>query len=40
VNTDRLKNKETTDSILKSFDEINNELGEGFLESAYENGFT
>jgi len=37
MNTDRLKHKETTDIILKSFYEVYNELGDGFLESVYEN---
>jgi len=37
MNTDRLKYKKITDSILKSFYEVYNELGDGFLESVYEN---
>ena len=37
MDTDRLKHKETTDIILKSFYEVYNELGDGFLESVYEN---
>ena len=37
MNPDRLKHKETTDIILKSFYEVYNELGDGFLESVYEN---
>ena len=37
MNTDRLKYKETTDIILKGFYEVYNELGDGFLESVYEN---
>jgi len=37
MNTDRLKHKETTDIILKSFYEAYNELGDGFLESVYKN---
>ena len=37
MNTDRLKHKEITDVILKSFYEVYNELGNGFLESVYEN---
>ncbi len=37
MNTDRFKHKETTDIILKSFYEVYNELGDGFLESVYEN---
>ena len=32
-----LKYKEITDVILKSFYEVYNELGDGFLESVYEN---
>ncbi len=32
-----LKYKEITDKILKGFYEIYNELGDGFLESVYEN---
>jgi len=37
MNTDKLKHKEITDSILGSFYEVYNELGDGFLESVYEN---
>ncbi|MEK6528801.1 MAG: GxxExxY protein, partial [Nitrospirota bacterium] len=37
MNTDRLKYKDITDGILRSFYEVYNELGEGFLESVYEN---
>jgi GxxExxY protein len=37
MNTDRFKHKETTNIILKSFYEVYNELGDGFLESVYEN---
>ena len=37
MNTDKLKHKEITDTILKSFYEVYNELGNGFLESVYEN---
>jgi len=37
INTDRFKHKETTNIILKSFYEVYNELGDGFLESVYEN---
>jgi GxxExxY protein len=37
MNTDRIKYKEITDIILKSFYEVYNELGDGFLESVYEN---
>ncbi|MBI4699467.1 MAG: GxxExxY protein [Nitrospirae bacterium] len=37
MNTDRLKHKDITDVVLKGFYEIYNELGEGFLESVYEN---
>ncbi len=35
--TDMLKHKEITDIILKGFYEVYNELGNGFLESVYEN---
>ncbi|MCP4366861.1 MAG: GxxExxY protein [Deltaproteobacteria bacterium] len=35
--TDMLKHKEITDIILKGFYEAYNELGNGFLESVYEN---
>ncbi len=34
-----LKYKEITDKILKGFYEVYNELGDGFLESVYENAF-
>ena len=37
MNADRLKYKEITDIILRSFYETYNELGDGFLESVYEN---
>ena len=37
MNTDRFKYKDITDIILKSFYEVYNELGDGFLESIYEN---
>ena len=37
MNADRFKHKEITDIILKSFYEVYNELGDGFLESVYEN---
>ena len=37
MNADRFKYKEITDIILKSFYEAYNELGDGFLESVYEN---
>jgi len=37
MNADRLKYKEITDIILKSFYEVYNELGDGFLESVYGN---
>ncbi len=36
METDKLKYKEITDIILKSFYEVYNELGGGFLESVYE----
>lgn len=32
-----LKHKEITDKIIKGFYEVYNKLGEGFLESVYEN---
>jgi len=37
MNTDVFKHKETTDIIFKRFYEVYNELGDGFLESVYEN---
>lgn len=37
MNTDNFKYKEITEIILKSFYEVYNELGDGFLESVYEN---
>ena len=37
MNTDRFKYKGITDIILRSFYEVYNELGDGFLESVYEN---
>lgn len=37
MNTDSFKYKEITDVILRSFYEVYNELGDGFLESVYEN---
>lgn len=37
MNTDMLKYKEITEIILRSFYEVYNELGNGFLESVYEN---
>jgi len=37
MNADRVKYKEITDIILRSFHETYNELGDGFLESVYEN---
>ena len=37
MNTDVFKHKETADIILKIFYEVHNELGDVFLESAYEN---
>jgi len=36
MNADMFKHKEITDVILKSFYEVYNELGDGFLESVYE----
>ena len=37
MNTDGFKYKEITDIVLRSFYEVYNELGDGFLESVYEN---
>ena len=37
MNADSFKHKEITDIILKAFYEVYNELGDGFLESVYEN---
>lgn len=37
MDADKLKHKEITDLILKGFYEVYNELGDGFLESVYEN---
>ncbi|MDI6789430.1 MAG: GxxExxY protein, partial [Thermodesulfobacteriota bacterium] len=37
MNAARFKYKEITDIILRSFYEAYNELGDGFLESVYEN---
>ena len=37
MNADSFKYKEITDIILRSFYEVYNELGDGFLESVYEN---
>ena len=37
MNTDKFKYKEITDVILRGFYEVYNELGDGFLESVYEN---
>ena len=37
MNADRFKYKEITGIILRSFYEVYNELGDGFLESVYEN---
>tara|TARA_Y100000294_G_scaffold166722_1_gene175298 strand:- start:284 stop:676 length:393 start_codon:yes stop_codon:yes gene_type:complete len=36
MSADKIKYKEITDKILKSFYEVYNELGNGFLESVYE----
>jgi len=36
MNADRFKHKETTDIILRSFYEVYNAPGNGFLESVYE----
>lgn len=40
MDTDKLKYKELTHLIIKSFYEVYNELGGGFLESVYENAMT
>jgi len=40
MHTDKLKYKELTHLIIKSFYEVFNELGGGFLESVYENAMT
>jgi hypothetical protein len=37
MNADSFKYKEITDVILRSFYEVYNEFGDGFLESVYEN---
>jgi len=37
MHTDKLKHKELSHLIIKSFYEVYNELGGGFLESVYEN---
>jgi len=37
MNTDKFKYKDITDIILRGFYEVYNELGDGFLESVYEN---
>lgn len=37
MNTDKFKYKDISDIILRSFYEVYNELGDGFLESVYEN---
>lgn len=37
MDTDKFKYKDITDTILRSFCEVYNELGDGFLESVYEN---
>jgi GxxExxY protein len=37
MNADVFKHKEITDIILRTFYEVYNELGDGFLESVYEN---
>jgi len=36
MDAEKFKYKEITDTILKSFYEVYNELGDGFLESVYE----
>jgi len=40
LNIAMFKHKEITDIILKSFYEVYNELGDGFLESVYENALS
>ena len=40
MDTDKLNYKEFTHLIIKSFYEVYNELGGGFLESVYENAMT
>ncbi len=40
MNTDKLMYKELTHLIIKSFYDVYNELGGGFLESVYENAMT
>ncbi len=40
MNTENFKYKEITEIILKSFYEVYNELGDGFLESVYENALS
>jgi GxxExxY protein len=40
MHTDKLKHKELSHLIIKSFYEVYNELGGGFLESVYENAMT
>jgi GxxExxY protein len=37
MNADSFKYKEIRDIVLRSFYEVYNELGDGFLESVYEN---
>lgn len=36
MNTDKLKHKNITDTIIKCFYDVYNELGHGFLEAVYE----
>jgi GxxExxY protein len=40
MNTDNFKYKDITSVILKGFYEVYNELGDGFIESVYENALT
>ena len=40
MHTDKLRYKELTHLIIKSFYEVYNELGGGFLKSVYENAMT
>ena len=39
MDTEKFKYKEITNTILKSFYEVYNELGDGFLESVYESAW-
>jgi GxxExxY protein len=37
MNTDKIQHKYITEKIIKGFYDVYNELGNGFLESVYEN---